>query len=136
MFQSRMNDRQLMLIAVSAMLIYIKNGLILNLPRSPYEHSNPWDFYRECCRFRDILIRVTDFIDIENVALFPDIVQVIDRFVADLAIIRQFVDTCSLLPETKTFYRDIPNFRNTVKQMIEDLYTTLCDKSHCKTCNK
>ena len=130
-----MNDRQLMLISVSALLIYIKNGLLEILPRSPYEYSNPWDFYRDCCNFVTILNRVTDFIDIENVSLFPDIVQVIERFISDIDIIRQFTSECSLLPETKTYYQDIPNFRNTVRRMIEDLFTTLCDKTYCKTCN-
>ena len=132
---NRMNDRQLMLISVSALLIYIKNGLLANLPRSPYEHSNPWDFYRECCRFIDILNRVTTFIDLENVSLFPDLVQVIERFIADVNFIRRFVSECSLLPETRTFYDDIPSFRHTVRRLIEDLFTTLCDKVHCKSCN-
>mgnify|MGYP003332718747 CR=1 FL=1 len=128
-------DRQLMLIATSALLVFIKNGLLQQMPYSPAQYENPWDFYRDCCRFADLIEKVTTFIDIKHIELFPDIVQVINLFTSQLLAIRNYVHHSSLEPEVEDFQLFIPNFRTDLSEMIDNLYTTLCDLHACRTCN-
>ena len=128
-------DRQLMLIATSALLVFIRNGLLQQMPYSPAQYNNPWDFYRDCCRFAKLIEKVATFIDIKNIELYPDIVQVINMFISQLMAIRDYVHHSSLEPEVEDFQLYLPNFRSDISDMLNDLYTTLCDRQACRTCN-
>ena len=130
-----MFDTQLMLIATSALLIYIKNGLLQQMPGSPRDYRNVWDFYRSCNRFANLIHEITQHINVNDIELYPDIHQVINRFIEELNMINEFVRLCSIAPNSENFQNYIPNFKNTLEALIKGLYTTLCDKLRCPTCN-
>ena len=130
-----MFDTQLMLIATSALLIFIKNGLLHRMPGTPWDYEHVFNFYRSCDRFADLINELTLHIDVNHIELHPDINQVVVRFIGDLNDIAEFVRLSSHEPEPNNFRTFIRVFRQTLEGRIRGLYTTLCDKMRCKTCN-
>ena len=125
---------ELMLIATSALLIYIKNGLLQQMPGTPDDYRNVWNLYRSCGRFAELICEITQYIEINDLDLYPDIMQVVNRFIDDLNAIADFVRLSSIEPEPDNFREFIPTFRQDLENRIRDLYTTLCCKYTCPTC--
>ena len=129
-----MRAPDLMLIATSALLIYIKNGLLRQMPGSVGDYRNIWDLYKSCSRFADLVCEITQYIEINNIELYPDIMEIVNRFINDLFEIADLVRLSSLEPEPDNFKEFIPIFRRELESRIRDLYTTLCCKYTCPIC--
>ena len=129
-----MRTPELMLISTSALLIFIKNGLLLQMPGANEDYRNIWDLYKSCSRFADLLCDITQYIEINDIELYPDIMQIVNRFISDLHEIADFVRLSSLEPEPTNFRDFIPTFRRDLENRIRGLYTTLCCKFTCPVC--
>ena len=129
-----MDPKQLLLNALSVILIMFKKDLENDCPESPQCYRHIWDFYRACQKYAKKIKTMIVFLDLSNASMHADIHLLSEHFVEMLKDLKDHVYTSATDANPDLTSDHMCFFNLDMKRRLRRLPTTLCDNNFCDVC--